>query len=109
MEDQQALNLGDVIKETGDFGIFQIALFAFTTFSLGVLNWSMMTMAFTASSPSWECYGSTTDGNYTEMWNATKACDVNGTTCDSIVFADDMNTAVSQVCILCTKLNILDI
>lgn len=99
MADQPAFYLGDIIKETGDFGLFQVLLFAFTTFSLGVLNWSMMTMAFTASVPDWDCYGSSVlENNRTETWNASNVCDVNGTACDSVVFSEDMSTAVSEVC-----------
>ena len=97
MADEKPLNLGDIIKQTGDFGLFQVLLYAFTIFTLGILNWSMMTMAFTASVPNWECYKVSVDGNQTRMWSESNVCEVNGTTCDRIVFAEDMRTAVSEV------------
>ena len=97
MAEKKPMNLGDIIKQTGDFGLFQVLLYAFTVFSLGVLNWSMMTMAFTASVPNWECFRFSMEGNMTRMWSESNVCEVNGTTCDRIVFADDMKTAVSEV------------
>ena len=97
MDNQELLKLGDIIKHTGDFGLFQVLLFAFTTFSLGVLNWSMMTMAFTASVPDWKCYGFSTGENQSEMRYESNVCKVNGTACHRIVFAEDMSTAVSEV------------
>ncbi|XP_053397068.1 solute carrier family 22 member 21-like [Mercenaria mercenaria] len=89
-----SLNLGQIIKETGDFGRFQVLSFAYTSIVLVTLTWSMLTMAFTATIPDWSCV---IGGNTSEP----KVCDVNGSTCDAISFSDGMSTAVSQWTLVC--------
>ena len=96
-----SLNLGQIIKETGDFGRFQVLTFAYTSIILVTLTWSMLTMAFTATIPDWSCIVTDQSGNFS---SEAKSCSINGSTCDAFSFEQDMSTAVSQVRI--SKINI---
>ena len=49
------------------------------------------------SLPEWTCYGSNPGTSDNDTWQADNVCDVNGTSCDAIVFSDDMSTTVDQV------------
>ena len=91
------LHLGQVIKETGDFGNFQILMIIYNQFGVLILNWSMLTMSNTAAVPEWLCYGSAIGLNETGSWNASNVCKINGSSCAVIEFVDDMKTAVSEV------------
>ena len=54
-------------------------------------------MSYTAAVPRWLCYGSAVGQNKTGSRNASNVCEINGTSCASIEFVDDMKTAVSEV------------
>ena len=92
------LHLGQVIEESGDFGNFQILMIIYMQFGMLILNWSMLTMSYTAAVPEWMCYGSAIGQNETGSWNASNVCEINGSSCANIEFFDDMKTAVSEVC-----------
>lgn len=95
-----SLNLGQIIKETGDFGRFQALSFAYTSIVIVTLTWSMLTMAFTATIPDWNCVITDGSGNFT---SESKQCSVNGSGCDAFTFEQDMSTAVSQWTLVCDK------
>ena len=88
-----SLHLGQIIKESGDFGLFQVLMLIHNYAVLLCLTWSMMAMAYTASVPDWICFAS----NETETWNETNTCAINGASCDRVEFIGDMRTAVSEV------------
>ena len=89
------IELGQLIKETGDFGRFQVAIILMFALALLTLNWSMLTMVFTGAIPDYACIVFTQgNGSVSEM----NTCDVNGTSCDVTVFDGSMRTAVSEVC-----------
>ncbi|KAH3769113.1 hypothetical protein DPMN_170361 [Dreissena polymorpha] len=52
---EEAVSLGKIIKETGDFGLFQIIGTVISSLDVLVLSWSMMTMAYSASVPKFTC------------------------------------------------------
>lgn len=89
-----SLNLGQIIKETGDFGRFQVLAFIYTCVVLVTLGWSMLTMVFTATIPDWSCV---INDHFGRNVSESKVCAINGTKCDHIVFDKAMSTAVSQV------------
>ena len=60
-------------------------------------------MAHQLSLLDWNCYGSDYKNG---TWHESNVCDVNGTSCDRIVFTDDMSTTVSQVSRQCIPLSL---
>ena len=91
------MHLGQIIKETGDFGRFQIFMTVFMFPTMLVYNWSMMAMAYTATTPNWHCFAPAIGQNENGSLFEENVCSINGTSCDRITFSDDMRTAVSEV------------
>ncbi|KAH3709058.1 solute carrier family 22 member 6-like isoform X1 [Dreissena polymorpha] len=97
--EQEPITLGNIIKETGDCGAFQIIGTVYNSFALVVLSWSMLTMAYSASVPKFTCVVFQNGTNLT----SSDACDVNGTLCDVIKYDANMRTIVSEWGLVCDR------
>lgn len=90
------LHLGNIIKETGDLGRFQIFILLFIEFAAFSHSWSLLFMSYGAAKPDYFCNN---DLNGTMLVkNVTDQCTLaDGTKCSDWTFSQDMRTVVSEV------------
>ena len=91
-----SLHLGEIIKETGGLGRFQIYIVIFMEIcSLGH-SWSVLFMSFGAAVPDYFCDDGV-NGSVT-MENTTDECFLaDGIKCSTWTFSRNMRTVVSEV------------
>ncbi|XP_064643371.1 solute carrier family 22 member 13-like isoform X2 [Lineus longissimus] len=102
---QKGATFEDVLKQTGEFGTYQIRLFIIITLMDITTGQCMSYFVFSNSNPGWRCaryQGSNTTFNETTNFTA-DACVFNGTKCVEFEFSPELKSITTEWSLVCDQ------